>query len=31
MLGNMNEPSKVTFDSPETVEALTWLQNAANE
>ena len=31
MLDNMNEPSKVTFDSPETVEALTWLQNAANE
>ena len=31
MLDNMNEPSKVTFDSPETAEALTWLQNAANE
>lgn len=30
-LDDMNNPTKVVFDSPETVEALTWLQNAAND
>lgn len=29
-LDDMNNPTKVVFDSPETVEALRWLQNTTN-
>lgn len=28
-LDNMNQPTKVVFNSPETIEALTWIQNSA--
>lgn len=30
ILDDMNNPTKVVFDSPETVEALTWLQSTSN-
>lgn len=30
LLDDMNNPTKVVFDSPETVEALKWIQNTTN-